>query len=66
MKQETFEKRNDGSVLITRTETIVLEDPTQQFLYVRSLLQPKATKIEQLQSEVEILAVEMYKFAKAA
>lgn len=64
--QETFEKKEDGSVVITRTETVVLEDPVQQFLYVRSILQPILTKIEKLQEQAEILGDDLYKYARIA
>lgn len=64
--KETFEKREDWSFVITRTEEIVITDPVQQFILVRSEYEQANKEVKKLRKVMKEKQEDMIKYAKAA
>ena len=63
--KETLEKRDDWSLVITRTEEIIIADPIQQFILVRSEFEEAKTQIKKLREVMKEKQEDMIKYAKA-
>lgn len=63
--KETLEKRQDWSLVITRTEEIVIQDPIQQFIRVRSEFEEARKQIKQLRKIMNEKKEDMIRYAKA-
>ena len=64
--KETFEKKEDWSLVITQTEEIVIQDPLQQFIFLQSQFTWKKEKLKELRKEVKKDEEDLIVHAKAA
>lgn len=63
--KETFEKRDDWSFIITRTEEIVITDPVQQFILIRSEYEAAKKEMKKNRKIMKEKEEEMLTYAKA-
>lgn len=64
--QETFEKRDDWSIVITKTEEIVITEPLQQFIFIRSEYEAAKKEVKKNKKIMKEKEEEMLTYAKAA
>lgn len=63
---EKIEKRQDWSIVITRTEEVVITDPLQQFMFIRSEYEAAKKQVKKNRIIMKEKEEEMLTYAKAA
>lgn len=64
--KETIERKDDWSVVITRTEEFTIEDPVQQFIFLQSKIAERRQVFEKAKKLIEEMWPELIKYAKIA
>lgn len=64
--KETLEKRADWSLVITRTEEVIITDPVQQFILARSIFEQARQEVKKHRKIMKESEADMIKYAKAS